>query len=351
MLTRPVTRPVVRSVCRNITGSTQRWALNFDGVGIRGVLANRAINPDGDIDIEWSQLNVVQSTWKTIVAQNIAAVNSAREFTLQISNANTLVVVIGGILFNRSEINYASDGRYRLTRVAGDVSVYRNGSLVTTFSAASWTVREPAAPTNIGCRLNDSTSAVRDFFQGVLYDVKINGTLWPIAERNQSIQLPEPSGLGAELFANPSLSNEASGWGRINATAVNEGQFLRLINTTPAAGFIFQTITTVAGVKYVARVNSAISTGTALRITINNGSSAAYTGSISNKNVAASEIGQQLFLEFEAISSQTTIGFFVNGATVGNSVVIEKVETKPLGTCNPMTISNAASTNWVEVPA
>lgn len=328
--------------------SKRRWALNFDGVGVRGQLVNRAINVEGDIDIEFYTPDSFTASSVFIVSQTNSGTNATREFGLwAATNSTILAATVGGTA--GTIFNVLPNTKYRVLFTGSTVTLYSaSGQVLVSKSFPRGAVREPSAVTTVGAVSNGS-GGFNGYFRGVQRDVKINGVRWPMADYNQAIQLPQPSGLGAELFANPSLSNEASGWGRINATAVNEGQFLRLINTTPAAGFIFQTITTVAGVKYVVRVNSAIATGTALRITINSGGSAAYTGSISNKNIVASEIGQQLFLEFEAISSQTTIGFFVNGATVGNSVVISKVEVKPLGTCNPMTISNAASTNWMQV--
>lgn len=320
-----------------------RWAPMFDGVGVRGQLANRAINPDGDIDIEWFQSSNVSGH---IISQCDSTAIGQREFMLR-WNTGRMDFQIGGnpIVDITQNINIAI-GRWAVSYSGTTVKVYFNGAQVYSNQNRTRGIgREPAAPTRIGVR-NNGGSFVENF-QGLLFDVKINGTRWPMADRNQAIQLPEPSGLGAELFANASLSNAASNWGKLNATVANEAAGLRITNTSAGAGFIFQTITTVAGVKYVARVSQTAISGTGLRITINNGGSAAYTGSISNRNVSTPEIGQILLIEFEAASTQTTIGFFVNGASIGNSIIVDKVEAKSLGTCNPMTISN---TTWTEVP-
>lgn len=166
-----------------------RYAYNMDGIDDRWTLANRAINPDGDIDIEWYQLS---SSGGHIVSQCDSSTLGQRELMLR-WNTGKLDFQIGGssVTALSDNLNIA-DGKWRVTYINTTVSVYHNDVLKLTVNRAKGASREPAALTRIGVRNNGGTFV--EFFQGALYNIKINGVLWPMADRNQSIQPSIPAG-------------------------------------------------------------------------------------------------------------------------------------------------------------
>lgn len=170
-----------------------RWALNFDGVGIRGVLSSRAINPDGDIDIEWEQLNYDSSmlTAQTIIAQCISNTGTLREFYMRSETNESLSMVIGGTS-NGTPAGVYGNGKWKLTTIGLTWQVYKDGVLVHNAALTKGGAREPAAATFVGARNNAGTFT--DYLKGLLYNIRINGTLWPMADRNQPIQPSVPAG-------------------------------------------------------------------------------------------------------------------------------------------------------------
>lgn len=185
---------------------TIRWAYNFDGVDDRGQLQFRAINPDGDIDIEWTQIGVsnVGGSPQIIVTQSLSATIASREFVLRWNgNSGGLQLSVGGAGLVLAVP--CLDGKYRIIYSGETYTVFYNGVLSGTGSFTRGTVREPTAVTLVGCRNN--AGSFTEFVLGRLYDVRINGVLYPIADRNQAIQLPQPSGLGPELITQSVLEN------------------------------------------------------------------------------------------------------------------------------------------------
>lgn len=180
-----------------------RWAYNFDGVDDRGQLAFRAINPDGDNTFEfWSPISL--SVFTVMIAQNITATPASREFQISCDGASQLTVLFGGntSILLTAALGFKPSTKYGLTLIGNTAQVFEgglDGTLVRTVPFTRGSSREPTAPTLIGCRANGA-GLFAGFFQGIHRDVKINGVLYPIADRNQSIQLPLPTGLGAELI-------------------------------------------------------------------------------------------------------------------------------------------------------
>jgi hypothetical protein len=215
MLIRPVTRAVVKSVCRNITRLGQRWALNFDGIGIRGVLANRAINVDGDIDIEfYSPSNF--ATFYTLISQNISTNAGFIEFRLIAFTSATpvLQLVVGGQVTDiLTEVQgLRPNSKYRMTLIGNNLKVYFNGVVIRDYIFTRGSQREPTAKTSIGAQTNGVIDTYYRFFSGIQRDVKINGTLWAISDRNQSIQPSVPAG------NNMTISNATSAnWVEVSA--------------------------------------------------------------------------------------------------------------------------------------
>ena len=178
-----------------IKAAQTRWVYNFDGVDDRGSLQFRAINPDGDNTFEfWSPDNF--SAFRGVICQSISATTSAREFTL-VTGSYGLLVRLGGtetVIMSLAQ-GFKQSTRYGLTLIGNTAQVFEGGlggTLVRTTTFSRGVAREPAANTVIGCI--PSGAGFGNFFQGLQYDVRINGTLWPMADRNQSIQSSIPAG-------------------------------------------------------------------------------------------------------------------------------------------------------------
>jgi hypothetical protein len=178
----------------------QCWAYNFDGVDDRGVLATRAINIEGDNSLEfWSPAALVSCT---ILAQNIASASASREFQL-FSETASFGIVFGGALTSIMTVaqGYKSATRYGLTLIGTTAQVFEGGlggTLVRTTTFTRGAAREPTAQTLIGCRGNGAGFA--NFFVGLQYDIKINGVLWEMGNRDQAIQPSLPAGNNMTLF-------------------------------------------------------------------------------------------------------------------------------------------------------
>jgi hypothetical protein len=191
---RPVMRPVMRSV---LGGARQCFAYNFDGIDDRGVLANRAINIEGDNTFEfWSPASLAAS--QAIIAQNILSPVSAREFQLFVDGGVGLALVFGGAVSGIMTIvqGLKPATRYGLTLVGTTLQLFEgglSGTLVRTVSFTRGAAREPTAPTLVGCRGNGAGVFV-NFFSGLQYDIRINGTLWEMGNRNEAIQPSTPAG-------------------------------------------------------------------------------------------------------------------------------------------------------------
>lgn len=191
-----VLRPVVRSVIKPIDSrGGVRFAYNMDGLDDRFVLATRAIDVDGDIDIEfYTPLDAVQ---RTIIAQNISTNFSLVEFHLYISGSTgNLGINVGGSVVPAATAGTFSAGeKLRLTLTGTNLNVYKaNGALLKNTAYTRGVAREPAAVTTVGARTNGSIGTYSEYFRGTQRDIKINGTLWPMADRNQSIQPSIPAG-------------------------------------------------------------------------------------------------------------------------------------------------------------
>lgn len=170
-----------------------RWAYNFDGVDDYGVLANRAINPDGNIDIEWEQRSVPKTaTFKAIVTQSFNSVTTTREFGMFTTDAGFLDFRLGGNSFTSTLRDARDDGKYRVLLVGSTLTFFFNGVQFDQVAFTRGTAREPTAPTwicgrNGGGTLNNPNG-------GFIYNVKINGVLWAMNTRNSATQVSTPAG-------------------------------------------------------------------------------------------------------------------------------------------------------------
>lgn len=206
---RGLTSGLISGLISPLINIVKRWVYNFDGVDDRATLQFRAINPDGDIDIEWTQLGISNSsaTPRNIVNQSFSAVIAEREFTLRWNgNSTGLQFSVGGQGVTISIP--CTNGTYRVLYAGNSLQVFFNGVLTQSVTFNRGAAREPSAVTNIAAR--NAAGSFTEFANGAITDLKINGVLWPIADFNQTIQLPSPSGLGPELITQSVLENPAA---------------------------------------------------------------------------------------------------------------------------------------------
>lgn len=325
---RRFTQPGKRVASFTRTFARLRWALNFDGVGARGVLAKRAIDPDVDIDIEWvSGPSINLSTSRTIISQTLTATAGSQEFFAFISTNGNLVVRVGGVERPTfPQIAYQPNTKYRWRLQGTTVNLWVNDVLQSVMSMTRGVAREPSAVTTIGATVNSF------FYLGVLRDIKINGTLWPIADVNQTIQLPEPSGLGAELITSTILENPAakgSQWTYLGSgrwQLIGDGSYSNLtfilLNDMPSQGYFEFEIESITG---------------ELRCSVDT------VNVVGNRSNVTAGIKRIYYL-----TKPSDFTFVRNGTSVV-SCVIKNISFKPLGTCNPITLANVTSTNWEDL--
>lgn len=313
--------------------ANRRWVLNFDGVGVRGVLANRAINPDGDIVIEWEQksYNTSLPPAQTIVAQTEDG--AIREYILRSESNEAIYQNVGGSAWFTS-LGLYGDGLWKSTLIGNVWTVYKNGTIVHTSTIIRGTGREPAAKTYVGTRL--SGGSFIDYISGLILNLKINGTLWPMADRNQDIQLPSPSGLGADnigtaIFTTPSGYNNITLGTADSLIVTGVGSPSRAAKSfiTPVSSFLVEC--------------NLIDTTSSITMFIRNGSSAG-SGTVIVSLLLQRGLNRILF---NRISGDANI-LFTSGAASDFSV--SNISIRQIGSCNPMTISNATSANWQQVP-
>lgn len=185
-----VLQPVISPVLKPIFGVDEepvtRSALNFNGTSIGGILDFRAMNVSNDIDIEWEQRNVNPTGWQAIVTQCLSSNPDARELELEWLNGKLWFEVGGSLLLFGIDNVLISDGKWRITLIGSTVTVYKNDVVVFTINRNRGFTREPSAPTRIGAINVDGVFS--NYFQGILYNVKINGRLWAMDVFNNSIQ-------------------------------------------------------------------------------------------------------------------------------------------------------------------
>lgn len=324
------------------------FALNFDGVNTFGQFANRLINPDGDIEIEfWTPSSVAAGTQRVILSQAVATDQAAKEFELFIpSSTGNLGVTLGGATsapLLASELLPAT--KYRFRYVGNQMTTTNLATGVTvTRTLTRGSAREPTAVTRLG-----SSGIGTSFYIGLMPDIKINGIYYPLDSRSQAVQLAQPNGLGAELLNNPQFSNNAAGWTLVSGGAVTNNQAVaRLENTTNSAGRLAQDIVTAPGVVYALRITYL--NGFQLRVSVADGGVSSYTGNLLFNNISTAEKGVNKFFVFTAVSNRTTVSFICNSSLAGSFTEFTLAEVKPLGTANPLVINNFVEAQWEEVP-
>lgn len=181
----------------------------LDGVNDFYTLEDRAINVDEDIYVQWEQYNVTRNRDQTIISQNILSLESSREFSIDLTDKNKLRIIVGGASYTfNNPNNMAKNGKYRITLVGTILSLYIDDTLTEQTGFVRGGAREPSAMTKIGARSNDSVEANTDYFQGVLFNTKINKTMWFISDNESATQIANPDNSNT-LTAN---NYDASRW-------------------------------------------------------------------------------------------------------------------------------------------
>lgn len=257
----PVLTNVARDVLRSVFPQSYapRFAYNFDGIDDRISLGYRAINPEGDIDIEFSTGDTIPpiGVARCIVDQSISATFSLKEFYLQFNTSGRMQVTHGGSFLSShtAASPVKPNTKYRVTIIGNTLTYYEDG-VPQSINITRGTAREAPAQTKIGAwSLGGGFSG---YYIGQLLDVKINGILYPISEKDYSIQLPAPANLGPELITpevHEAPAIKGSHWTHLGGgrwQLVSDGSYneLRLLNnvllTTP--GLVEFEIESISGV-------------------------------------------------------------------------------------------------------
>lgn len=197
MIIRDAVYNAVRQPIGGIGGLAQRFAYNMDGIDDRFVLTNRAINVDGDNTFEFWSPDNRPGIAQMIISQNVSETSTNREFNLFASAAYALQIIYGG---TQSTLCLALEGfeankKYWLSLTGTNYSLSKDSqnNVIKSGSFVRGAAREPAAPTIIGAR-GAGAGLYTTYFQGIQRDIKINGVLWKMDQRNQAVQTSIPAG-------------------------------------------------------------------------------------------------------------------------------------------------------------
>lgn len=185
---------MINQMVMNISsGENPRYAPYFDGLTQYGVLSERAIDVDGDVDVEfWTPDSVEPGRTQVIVGQSISTNQGNKEFEIFVSGSTgNLGLTVGGNTFAAMSYGtYSANRKYRLY-YSGNLSVVTDlldgTEIIRTFTRG--TEREPLAQTTVAA----NASLPSSFFQGLMPDIKINGTYWLLDQRNNPVQPSNPS--------------------------------------------------------------------------------------------------------------------------------------------------------------
>jgi hypothetical protein len=279
-----------------------------------------------------------------VICQSASATVSAREFTI-VAGSSGLLVRFGGtetVIMSQAQ-GFKPATRYGLTLIGTTAQVFEGGlggALVRTATFTRGAAREPTANTVIGAI--PAGAGFGNYFSGLQYDIKINGTLWEMGGRNQSIQLPTPTGLGAELITQSVLENPASKgtqwtylgggrWQYVGDGSVNTLEFLLTATSAqPAAGMFEFEIESISGT--MTCVVSASGTDSPATFTTTGPKRYYYTKAGNTGNPTNGNL-----IQIKRLSGVA-------------SCIIKNISFKPLGTCNPMQLVNTTSERWQAVP-
>jgi hypothetical protein len=172
------------------------YAIDFNGTNQYGVLAERAINVDGDIRLKFRTPSSPLNVRRMIITQTNNNVLSTSEFRL-FTESGSLFVVIGGV--QTMLLDFAQSTRplaatyYELSIIGNDFNISRVGS-VRSGALVRGAAREPTAPTRVGVRAWGDGTGFLDYFAGPQYDIVINDKTWVMGNKDNVIQPSIPAG-------------------------------------------------------------------------------------------------------------------------------------------------------------
>lgn len=350
-------KPIQRFLLSKLASAVRSF-YSLDGVDDRFIATYKAIDVDGDIDIEWMQS---ANGGKHVFNQNISATNGSREFTTYIEpTTGRLLMIVGGVGYGpvTATYDYRKACKVRLTLSGNEARFYANDVLTHQQTLARGSAREPMAQTTFGCRTNNTVGSFSDYFLGQLWDVKINGTKWPIDDRKyKHYVLSEPKQLSANLTLNPTLTGSTSdtvsptGWAAYNTArfAYDPDGALSVRNGGAQAAVIWQTIQTEPGSVYIIDVDIKATVGNNAKISINSGPTSAWDGSIYN-----GETGTTIRIMFIALDVLTSIALFNNSQNQNAYVTYNKISVSKCGqTKGAELVTNGSFDNgtngWVNI--
>jgi len=185
-----------------------RWALNFNGVNTFGQFVFKPIYVDGDQRVVSFKTgpNHPANRSSAVLSHSAGATNGTREFLLVFNSNNTLSMNVGGSNVGNLLTSTQSSTEVSAEHAGSRYSVSLNGVQVSNqeLSKGSSRLNLLNIQTTLGASMTSAEGTNPSFFyQGFLFDFRINDTFWPLNEPNQLIQLPVPSGLAPELILYP----------------------------------------------------------------------------------------------------------------------------------------------------
>ena len=224
--------------------------------------------------------------------------------------------------------------RYKLTQIGNAVTVTQDSTAVASVTALSGAAREPSAPTRLGVR--SSGGSLVNYFSGLFPDLRINNAYYPLSTKEQTTQLAQPDGLGAELITQSVLENPAvkgSQWtylGNGRWQYVGDGTLNELIPIFPASqpnqGYLEFEIESITG-------SITCSQNSLARTVFNSVGVKRYFYTDRN----------------EGGTNGASVSFKRALGTVA-SCIIKNISFKPLGTANPLTLFNTVPEQWEVIP-
>lgn len=319
-----------------------RFVYNFDGVDDVGQLAFRAIDPDGDIDIEFRTGATVPPTGNvySIVSQNITTVLANREFLLQTNNLRFLQLAIGGVFSTSMGEVLEPNKTYRVTLISNTLTFYKNGNVVLSSNYTRGASREPSALTMIGARAAGTSSSYTVRYTGELYDVKINGGLYPIDDRNQAVQLPSPTGIGNTIVPEDPFGIPFG----FDNTLESYDNYGFTVNKGTTASRVARPFSVASVSTYLVEFTlDSIEAGKNLGVFVRDGGTYGTGNILYTLSVASLGLNRFVFTRNSAMAnilfvSSTAADFKVSSFNI-----------RGLGTCNPLTLSNTNADRWTEI--
>lgn len=307
-----------------------------DGVDDRGQFSGRLINPDGNIDLLIWTGSALKST-QVIISQSLSANIASREFQLwTAANTTQLYMLVGGASAHFVG-NVQPERQYRIVYHGSTVQLFdADGQLVRTSNYVRGAVREPDAKTNLACNA-DGASFV-NLFRGPFKGIEVNGLRYPINQRGQSIQLPYPAMLGAELITQEILIAPAvkgtqwsyEGNGRWKYVGDGSANTLRFLTSAahPVAGYLEFEVESYSGTGQM-RCSSSFAP-------------ANQFGNV------FSGVGIKRYF-YTAFENGVMVEFQRLGADMVVSCVIKNISFKPLGSVIPLVLFNTNPDRWKDI--